>query len=59
MEDARVVIMVVYLVACYCFAYYGVERNEFFSAHAVRLFLLPQLMILLYCDVRGEVMVVS
>lgn len=30
MEDARVVIMIVYLVACYCFAYYGVQRNDFF-----------------------------
>jgi len=60
MEDARVVIKDVYLVAsCYCFAYYGAERNDFFTARGVRLFLLPQRMILLYCDVCGKVVVVS
>ena len=43
----------------YCFKYYGAERNDFFAARGVRLFLLSQRMILLYCDFCGEVVVVS
>ena len=39
----------------YCFGYYGAERSDFFAARGVRLFLPSQRMILLYCDVCGEV----